>query len=166
MIHHFSTESKCSITNYNASTNYGKVGGSSFSLRKVPATLVKYVNVINSMDRYALENWDLQNEFTYMNIINSLNCSGGIIYLTEDNVMTLKNCVFIDNFKTFKNPKTKYTAINCFSSSVIGTMSIESNPKTNFISIEFLFDKKPLTCKIKRNSRVLFLNFIFFPIIL
>ena len=128
---------KSTITNYNASRNRGISGGSGFSLRTAPESTVEYVNIVDSLDSNAFENNELENIFSYINVINSTRCARAIIFLTADNVLTLKHCIFINCHNDFALTKTKINFIQCVSDKTeMYSITYDKQPKTHFIAIQ------------------------------
>ena len=151
---------KSTIQYYNATNNRGIGGGSGFSLRDAPDSTVEYINIVDSLDNYAFEDDNLENRFSYLNVINSTCCNKAIIYLTQDDVLTLNECVFIDCHQTFSTPKTKITFINCKSNKNLESISYTAQPITNIVILKFKTEEIN-TCKNGNLNSIIYFIFVF-----
>ena len=159
-------ERKCEITNHNASSNCGVLGGAGFALRGESNSIIRFINVIDPDDGYAVENDNLENEFSLINIINSNKCAWATIYLIEDDVLLLKNCTFINSHDPFSHTSNKFKAFDCYSDSSINSISLDVDPQTINVIIYLNFDRQTITCHnnhfIQHNLKINCIIFIIF----
>ena len=123
----------CSIESYNASSNAGYEGGSGFSLRNGHNSIISYIQVIDSLDDYSIEDANLKNEFSYINFINTTKINHAIIFLQHDDILTLNRCIFIESFHILSVNATKIRIISCYSDSNFQFnpgIIIQDNPST------------------------------------
>ena len=143
----------CCIKSLNASANAGYEGGSGFSLRNASHSTISHIQVIDSLDYFAVENDYLDNEFNYINFINTTHIIHGIIYLTKNDVLTLNHCIFIDSFAKVSHPMTKLSINSCFSNSdftINPGITLQEHPETNHIEIIIKTKQYLKTCLFKR----------------
>ena len=142
----FKILSQSELNSYNASSNTGSEGGSGFSVEFSDCS-ISYINVVDSLDCYAVENFDRTNTYEYINFINSTKVRKGIIFLSGDNVLTLKNCVFIDCFEKLLSPSTKAYFQKCYADYEFSQtgLTFEQSPATIKIIVRLHFNKKKNT---------------------
>lgn len=149
-----SRESLARIENYNSSSNFGVCGGSGLSFGNVEdESWVKYMNIVDAYDRYAIESSRFYTIY-HSNVINSLSCDA-VIFISGNNVIKLDSCIFIKTKNPFASSNYKYEAVNCIIDININSMTYAANPETIFITIRLVHQ---CTANRYNTQRVLFMH--------
>ena len=155
----------CTINSFNATANTGYRGASGFSITSAQNSIISYINIVDVLDSVAAEDYNLENEFSYINFINT-SLAKNVIYLTANDVLTLRNCTFIDSCKILSTPSKKITIISCYADDEFDTylgITITTNPKTIHFDINFKINRCIIISfykKITLYSRLAFISIL------
>ena len=124
----------------NASSNYGFGGPSSIaSASGKVLDSVKFSTDVNSHTDFI---YTASSAYTIYNsnIVNSTNVLYGIIWESQDNLITFDNCIFINMHPIFSSSDTSYIITNCIVNSQTNTIFTYTQNPTTF---DFFFEIKP-----------------------